>query len=173
MEAYPKFVQKIDKLSDWCGRIVSYLVYPLVAGVGYEVFARYLFSAPTVWAYDLTYMLYGTIFMLGASYTLLNKGHIRTDLFYEKWSTERKGKVDAVMYLLLFFPGMILYFIAGVDYASHSWITHEKAGSSPWMPIIYPFKTVIPLTAAILLIQGVSEFVKSLYAWKKGISDEQ
>jgi TRAP-type mannitol/chloroaromatic compound transport system permease small subunit len=63
---------------------------------------------------------------------------------------------------------MILYLIAGIDYAAHSWITHEKAANSPWMPIIYPFKAVIPLTAAMLLIQGVSEFIKSVYAWKKG-----
>jgi TRAP-type mannitol/chloroaromatic compound transport system permease small subunit len=159
----------IDRFADRLGRVISYLVYPLAMGVAYEVFARYLFRAPTVWAYDMTYMLYGTIFMLGASYTLLNKGHIRTDFFYDGWKTERKGKVDAILYLVLFFPGMVLYLMAGVDYASHSWATHEKAGTSPWMPIIYPFKTVIPVTAALLIIQGAAEFVKSLYAWKKGI----
>lgn len=168
MESYFKVVRRIDTLSDWSGRIISYLVYPLVGGVAYEVFARYLFHAPTVWAYDATYMLYGTIFMLGTAYTLLHKGHIRTDLFYNKWSARKQGMIDAIMYLLLFFPGMIFYLIAGLDYAAHSWITNEKAGNSPWMPIIYPFKTVIPVTAALLIIQGVSEFIKSVYAWKKG-----
>jgi TRAP-type mannitol/chloroaromatic compound transport system permease small subunit len=113
-------------------------------------------------------MLYGAIFMLGAAYTLLKKGHIRTDVLYGNWSPQKQGRIDAILYLVLFFPGMILYLIAGIDYAAHSWITNEKAANSPWMPIIYPFKTVIPLTAAMLIIQGVSEFIKSVYAWKKG-----
>ena len=168
MESYFRYVRTIDKISDWSGRIVSYLVYPLVGGVAYEVIARYVFHAPTEWAFDMTYMLYGSIFMLGAAYTLLQKGHIRTDLFYSKWPPRKQGKIDAIMYLVLFFPGMIFYLIAGIDYAAHSWITHERAGNSPWTPIIYPFKTVIPLTAAMLLIQGFSEFIKSIYAWKKG-----
>ena len=168
MESYLKWVEKIDRLSDWGGRTISYLIYPLVGGVAYEVIARYFLNAPTEWAYDVTYMLYGTIFMLGAAYTLLKKGHIRTDLLYGKWSPQKQGKIDAILYLVLFFPAMILYLIAGIDYAAHSWITHERAANSPWMPIIYPFKAVIPLTAAMLIIQGVSEFIKSVYAWKKG-----
>jgi len=168
LESYLKLVEKIDKLSGWSGKAISYLVYPLVGGVAYEVLARYLFHAPTDWAYDVTYMLYGSIFMLGAAYTLLNKGHIRTDMLYGKWSPQKQGKIDAILYLVLFFPGMIVYFWAGLDYAVHSWVTNEKAGNSPWMPIIYPFKTVIPITAAMLLIQGISEFLKSVYAWKRG-----
>ena len=168
MHRYLNIARTIDKLSDWSGRIVSYLVYPLVGGVAYEVIARYVFNAPTVWAYDLTYMLYGSIFMLGAAYTLLNKGHIRKDMLYNNWPPRKQAKVDAIMYLLLFFPGMILYFWASLDYAVHSWVTNEKAGNSPWMPIVYPFKTVIPVTAVMLLIQGVSEFIKSVDAWKKG-----
>lgn len=168
MESYFKIVRVIDKMSDWSGRIVSYLVYPMVGALFYEVFARYLFHAPTEWAYDVTYMLYGTIFMLGAAYTQLNKGHIRTDMLYGKWSPKIQGKIDAVMYLVLFFPGMIFFLIAGIDYASHAWITQERATLSPWRPVVYPFKTVIPITAAMLLIQGVSEFIKSVYAWKRG-----
>lgn len=168
MESYFKVVRAIDKMSHWSGRIVSYLVYPMVGGLSYEVFARYLFHAPTDWAYDVTYMLYGTIFMLGAAYTLLNKGHIRTDLFYNKFSPRKQGMIDAVMYLVLFFPGMIFFLVAGIDYAAHSWITHERATLSPWRPIIYPFKTVIPVTALLLLIQGMSEFLKSIHAAKKG-----
>lgn len=168
MESYLKWIDKIDRVSDWSGKLLSYLVYPLVGCVAYEVIARYFFNAPTEWAYDITYMFYGAIFMLGAAYTLLKKGHIRTDVLYGKWSPQKQGKIDAILYLFLFFPGMVLYLIAGIDYAAHSWMTHEKAANSPWMPIIYPFKTVIPLTAAMLLIQGVSEFIKSVYAWKKG-----
>ena len=168
MDSYFKVVHAIDKMSHWSGQIVSYLIYPMVGGLIYEVFARYLFHAPTDWAYDMTYMLYGTIFMLGAGYTLLNKGHIRTDMFYSKWPPQKQGKIDAIMYLTLFFPGMVFFLIAGIDYAAHSWITYERTTLSPWRPVIYPFKTVIPVTALLLLIQGVSEFFKSVHAWKRG-----
>jgi TRAP-type mannitol/chloroaromatic compound transport system permease small subunit len=168
LENYLKYVRAIDKFTDVTGRMFSYIVYPLVGAVAYEVFARYLFNAPTVWAYDMTYMLYGAIFMLGTAYTLKNKGHIRTDLFYNKWSPKRQGKIDAILYIFCFFPGMILYLWSSWDYTVHSWITNEKSSNSPWMPIIYPFKTVIPVTAVILLIQGISELIKSVYAWKKG-----
>lgn len=168
MESYFKIVRVIDRISYWSGRVISYLVYPMVGGLVYEVFARYLFRAPTDWAYDVTYMLYGTIFMLGAAYTLLNKGHIRTDLFYSKFPARRQGMIDAIMYLVLFFPGMIFFLVAGIDYAAHSWVTQERTTLSPWRPIIYPFKTVIPLTALMLMIQGVSEFIKSIYAAKMG-----
>ena len=88
LESDLKVIQVIDKMSDWSGRIVSYLIFPMVGLLAYEVFARYLFHAPTEWAYDVTYLFYGTIFMLGASYTLLNKGHIRTDMLYGRWSAK-------------------------------------------------------------------------------------
>jgi len=79
---------------------------------------------------------------LGASYTLLKKGHIRTDLLYNNWKPQETGKVDAILYLVCFFPGMIFYLISGIDYAAHSWATNEKSSNSPWMPIIYPFRRV-------------------------------
>jgi TRAP-type mannitol/chloroaromatic compound transport system permease small subunit len=168
MELCFKYIKVIEKISDSTGKAVSCLVYLLLGGLTYEVFSRYLFNAPTIWAFDLTYMLFGTIFMLGAPYTLFKKGHIRTDIFYSKWSARRQGMIDALMYLFLFFPGMIFYLIAGWDYAALSWVAREKAQFSPWSPIIYPFKTVIPVTAALLLLQGGCEFIKSVYAWKRG-----
>jgi TRAP-type mannitol/chloroaromatic compound transport system permease small subunit len=120
LEGYWKYVNAIDKFSDVTGRLFSYLVYPLVGCVAYEVFARYMFGAPTVWAYDVTYMFYGSIFMLGAAYTLLKKGHIRTDLFYNNWSPQKQGKIDAIMYLL-FFCGResIMRLIRGSPTKSH------------------------------------------------------
>jgi TRAP-type mannitol/chloroaromatic compound transport system permease small subunit len=157
-------IRTIDRISDWSGRIVCWLILPLVGSLTYEVFARYLFGAPTEWAYDVSYMLYGSLFMLGAAYALLRGGHIRTDMLYEKWSPRRQGTVDAVCYLFLFFPAMLfLLWMGGVE-AWHAWEIGERSDQSPWRPILYPFKTVIPVTALLLLVQGVSEFLKSLYA---------
>src|SRR5690348_16581149 len=88
-------IRAIDKVALWSGRIVAWLIVPMLLSLSYEVFARYLFEAPTIWAYDMTYMLYGTFIMLGSAFTLLRKGHIRTDSFYAAWSVKRQGAVDA------------------------------------------------------------------------------
>ena len=161
-------VRTIDGLAIWSGRIFCWLVVPLVAALTYEVFARYVFHAPTIWAYDVAYMLYGTHFMLGAAYTLYRGGHIRTDLFYQNWSVRTRGRIDAVLYLLLFFPGIALFFWMGLQEALHAWDIREVSDASPWRPILYPFKAVIPVALLLLMIQGVSEFLKSAYAALKG-----
>jgi TRAP-type mannitol/chloroaromatic compound transport system permease small subunit len=161
-------VRAIDGLAVWSGLLFCWLVVPLVFAMTYEVFARYVFNAPTIWAYDASYMLYGTHFMLGAAYTLYKGGHIRTDLFYQSWSVRTRGTIDATLYLLFFFPGIALFFWMGLQEALHSWDIREVSDASPWRPILYPFKAMIPIALALLLIQGVSEFLKSAYAAIEG-----
>jgi TRAP-type mannitol/chloroaromatic compound transport system permease small subunit len=161
-------VRAIDGLALWSGRLFCWLVLPLVFALTYEVFARYVFHAPTIWAYDAAYMLYGTHFMLGAAYTLYKGGHIRTDLFYQNWSVRTRGTIDATLYLLFFFPGIALFFWMGLQEALHAWDIREVSDASPWRPILYPFKAMIPISLALLLIQGVSEFLKSAYAAIEG-----
>ncbi|MFQ5946548.1 MAG: TRAP transporter small permease subunit, partial [Anaerolineae bacterium] len=112
--------------------------------------------------------LYGSHFMLGAAYTLYKGGHIRTDIFYGKWSPRTQGAIDAALYLLLFFPGMILFFRAGWAQALYSISIGETSDASSWRPPLYPLKTVLPATAFLLLIQGISEFLKSVYAIRRG-----
>jgi TRAP-type mannitol/chloroaromatic compound transport system permease small subunit len=157
-------VRAIDGFAEWCGRVFCLLALPLVVGLTYEVIARYGFNRPTIWAYDVTYMLYGSHFMLGAAYTLHRGGHIRTDIFYQAWSVRTRGIVDAVLYLFLFFPGMALFLWMGFQEAAQSWDIREVSDASPWRPIIYPFKAVIPVAVLLLIIQGISEFLKSAYA---------
>lgn len=166
--ALMKVIRVIDTFSDWSGRIICWVIIPLVVSLTYEVIARYLFNAPTEWAYDVSYMLYGTLFMLGAAYALFRGGHIRTDMLYEKWSPRRQGTVDAVCYLFLFFPAMLFFLWMGGQEAWHAWEIGERSDQSPWRPILYPFKAVIPVTALMLLAQGVSEFLKSVYAVRTG-----
>lgn len=172
MKSFPKslltVIKVIDGISEWTGKWVAWLIVPLIAGLSYEVIARYVFNAPTVWAYDLAYMLYGTLFMVGAAYTLRKNGHIRTDIFYDRWSPRRQGWINVISYLFLFFPGMFFFLISGLEAAIHSWTILEKSDFSPWRPPLYPFKTIIPLAALLLIIQGFSEFLKSLYASLKG-----
>ena len=166
--AFRATVNAIDRISSWSGRVVAWLIVPMTLAVTYEVVARHFFRAPTRWAFDVTYMLYGTHFMLGTAYTLMRVGHVRTDMLYQNWSIRRQNLVDTIGYLFFFFPAMILLFYFGWQEAYHSWTIRETSDASPWRPIVYPFKTVIPLTAILLLVQGVAEFLKSLYAVRTG-----
>ena len=161
-------VRVLDAISRWSGWIVCWLIIPLVGSLTYEVIARYVFNAPTIWAYDTSYMLYGSTFMLGAAFALYRGAHIRTDMLYQNWSPRTQGRIDAVCYLFLFFPAMIFFFWMGGQEALHSWSMLEKSDATPWRPPVYPFKTVIPVTALMLLMQGVSEFLKSVYAVRTG-----
>jgi TRAP-type mannitol/chloroaromatic compound transport system permease small subunit len=158
----------IDTFSEWTGKAVAWLILPLVFGLTYEGVARYLFNAPTMWAFDLSYMLYGSLFMLGAHYTLLKGAHIRTDMLWDKFSPRTKGRIDAIAYVFFFFPAMILLFYASVDEAWASWRMGELSEQTAWRPALWPFKAVVPLTALLLLVQGVSELLKSVYAARTG-----
>jgi TRAP-type mannitol/chloroaromatic compound transport system permease small subunit len=163
-----KVTRVVDAFSDWSGKAVAWLIVPLFLSLTYEGVARYAFDAPTLWAYDLSYMLYGAIFMLGAHYTLMKGAHIRTDILWEKFSVRTKGRIDAVAYIFFFFPAMILLFYASVDEAWHSFKMNELSEQTAWRPVLWPFKAVVPLTALLLLIQGLSELLKSLYAARTG-----
>ncbi len=161
-------VRIFDAIGELGGKLAAWLILPLVAGLTYEVIARYAFRAPTIWAFDIAYMLYGSLFMLGTGYCLLHKGHIRCDFFYAKLTPQKQGLVDAICYLSVFFPGMIFFLIVGWDSAYYSWVIREVSEASPWRPPIYPFKMVIPVSAFLLILQGVSEALKSLWAVRHG-----
>lgn len=155
---------RIDRIAIHSGRIVSWMIVPMVLSLTYEVVARYVFNAPTLWAYDMTFMLYGSFFMLGAAFTLQRKSHIRTDSFYAAWSPRKKGWVDSVCYVLFFFPFIYIFLVTGFEYFWKAFTTGEKFVSSPWMPVTWPFKLSMPLTGLLLALQGVSELLKSIYA---------
>jgi len=164
-----KTVRMIDKFTDTTGTWVAWLNMPLVAVIAYEVFARYVFHAPTIWSFDLTYMFYGTIFMLGAAFALHKGAHIRTDFFYETWSARTRGMVDSISYIVFFFPSIVmLLWISGGE-AWYAFDIKETSEQTPWRPILWPYKSVVPLTCVFLLIQGVSELIKSFYAARTGV----
>ena len=164
-----RLVRMIDKFSDTTGTWIAWLNVPLVLAVSYEVIARYAFDAPTIWSFDVTYMLYGTIFMLGAAYALHKGAHIRTDFFYEKWSDQTKGMVDSISYIVFFFPSIIMLLIASGNEAWYAFTIGETSEQTPWRPILWPYKSVVPVTCLMLLLQGVSETIKSVYAWRTGV----
>ena len=167
-----RMVQVIDRFTDTTGSWISWLNLPLVAVVAWEVIARYAFNAPTIWSFDMTYMLYGTIFMLGSAYALHKGAHIRTDFFYEKWTARTKGMVDSISYVVFFFPSLVMLLAASASEAWYAFGIHETSEQTPWRPILWPYKSVVPVTCVLLMIQGISETIKSIYAWRTGIELE-
>jgi TRAP-type mannitol/chloroaromatic compound transport system permease small subunit len=165
---FRRTIEVVDAIANWSGRITAWLIVPMTIAVTWEVVARHFFRAPTIWAFDVTYMLYGTHFMLGTAYTLMRVGHVRTDMLYSRWSIRRQNWIDAIGYFFFFFPAMILLFYFGWQEFYHSWSIGETSDASPWRPIVYPFKGVIPLTALLLLTQGIAELFKSAYAIRTG-----
>jgi TRAP-type mannitol/chloroaromatic compound transport system permease small subunit len=165
-------IRTVDRFTDWTGTAISWLSVPLVAAVAYEVVARYVFNAPTIWAYDVTYMLYGTLFMLGAAYALHKGAHIRTDLFWDQFSIRKKGWIDVASYVLFFFPGFLVLLVVSLNEGLYAWRINELSDQTPWRPILWPFKLVVPLACFLMLVQGVSEFLKSLYMARTGVELE-
>lgn len=161
-------ITRIDRFSQWIGCRVAWLTVPLFGAMVYEVIVRYAFTAPTMWAYDISRMLYGAAFMLGAGYGLYKGVHIRADFIYRKWPPRAQATVDAALYLLFYFPGLIVFGWMSVDFAYESWIRLERGMDTAWMPYVFPIKTVLPIGVAFLFIQGISELLKCLYAARKG-----
>lgn len=163
-----KIVWAIDWFSEWQGRITCLLVLPIIAAMVYEVIARKFFIAPTLWAFDISRMLYGTSFMLGAAYALMRGLHIRADFLYRGFSVKNQGRVDLVLYVVFFMPGMILLYWAAYEFAMKSFGQNETAGDSTWAPIVWPVKMALAAGVAFLVLQGVSEILKSWYAATRG-----
>lgn len=163
-----RWIRLLDAISIWSGKSVAWLIVPMVLALSYEVFMRYLLSAPTAWAYDVTFILYGTLFMVASAYTLQRKGHIRTDSFYGTWSVRKQGVVDTVCYVLFYFPGLLAFLYVGWEFFVKSYEQNERIMTSTWMPIIWPLKFVLPLSTALLLTQGFAELLRSIHAARKG-----
>lgn len=159
-----RLADAIDALTRFVGKAIAWLILPMVLSLVWEVVARYFFNAPTVWAYDMTFMLYGTFFMLGSAWTLQRGGHIRTDTYYSGWSDRTKARVDLACYAVFFFPALVVFAWLGAEYFWKSFGQNERIVTSPWLPIVWPFKFVIPATAVLLVLQGAAECLR---AWPR------
>jgi len=165
VESYIRFA---DRLSAWFGKVFAWCVMIMTLGVGYEVVVRYLFRAPTPWAFDLSYMMYGTMFMMAGAYTLSRDGHVRGDFVYRLWKPRTQATVELVLYFLFFFPGVIALVFSGWRYASRSWRYLEVSNMSPANIPIYQFKTVIIAAGLLLVIQGVAQVFRCIITIRTG-----
>ena len=164
-----RVTRALDAITRVVGRAVAWLIVPMVGSLVYEVTARYVFDAPTLWAYDMTFMLYGTFFMVGSAWTLQKGGHIRTDVYYGRWSPRTQARVDLACYAVLFFPAMAVMGWLGAEYFWKSFGQNERIVTSPWLPLVWPFKFMIPATAVLLLLQGIAECIR---AWHRAFGPD-
>ena len=166
---YLAVIRAIDKVTELTSYVFVIAIVPLMLANVVEVFARYVFRSPTVWALDVTTMSYATLFMLGAALALLKGAHVRTDMLWERFSDRTKGMIDSLAFLVFFLPTMaVLFFISWDDFL-YSISIDERSSSGAWTPILWPLRGVVPLTAFMLFLQGISELMKSLWAWRTGV----
>jgi len=158
----------IDRSSLGIGRLVSWLIVPIIGAMIFEVVARYAFTAPTIWAYDTSRMFCGAAFMLGGGYALAKGVHIRSDFLYRKWSVKTQGLVDTLLYLVFFLPTMLILLWVSGDWAWRSLSQGERGIDTAWAPLLGPIKSTVPIGILFLTIQGVSELLKSIYAASRG-----
>ena len=163
-----KSITSIDKFSMVTGKIVCWILIPLILAMTYEVIARKFFLAPTIWAYDISRFLYGAFFMLGAGYALSKGVHIRADFLYRNFKVKTQGIVDAVLYILFYFPGLLFFFYMTTGFVQESIMRGERGMDTAWMPYLWPIKSCLWFGILFLLIQGVSEVLKSYYASTRG-----
>ena len=157
-----------DKFSKRVGSVVCWILMPLIFAMTYEVLARKLFLAPTIWAYDISRFLYGALFMLGAGYALSRGVHIRADFLYRNFKIKNQGLIDFWLYLLFYFPGLIVFLYMTFGFVLESIQRGERGMDTTWMPYMWPIKTCLLIGIIFLLIQGFSELLKSYWAAKKG-----
>jgi len=164
-----RFIDFADRLSGWFGRSFAWLVLLMTLGMSYEVVVRYMFNNPTPWAYELSYIMYGSLFMVGGAYTLSRGGHVRGDFIYRMWPVRVQGIVDLILYLIFFFPGITALILAGWKYASRSIGYGEVSANSPAGIPIYQFKAIMVLAGVLLFIQGLAQVCRCIIAIRDGV----
>ncbi len=158
----------IDRLSTFVGQTFAWTILVLTGIVVYEVFVRYVFRAPTSWGYDVSYMLYGTLFMMAGAYALSRNGHVRGDFLYRNFPPRRQAWFDLVLYILFFFPAIFAFMISGWHFFADSLRQNERSMFSPSGPVIWPFKLLIPVVGLLLLLQGLVEVVRCIRCIREG-----
>ena len=168
MDSFKKYLNMVDRISFWSGQVVSVAALIMVCIIAYDVIMRYAFRAPTIWQYDLSYMMGGSIVMLGTGYVHSQRRHVRVDILYNLFPEKTKLTIDIICTILLFFPLIIGLIIAASEHAIHAYIIKEFSEVGFWRPRMWPFRSVIPIGLFILLLQGLVNFIRDFYKLIKG-----
>jgi TRAP-type mannitol/chloroaromatic compound transport system permease small subunit len=168
-----RFLLGVDRFSAWVGKTFAWLILILVLLTSYDVIARYGFNSPTGYAFDVSYYLYATIFMVGGAYALSRNQHVRGDVFYRLWPVRVQASIEIVLMLLMFFPAVIALISSGWQFFWPSFQFQERTQTSFVALPLYPLKAVIPFAGALMLIQGIVEFIRATIALRVGAWPER
>ena len=172
-----RFIEIIDTLSTWVGKAFAWCILVLTFAYSYEVVARYVFDNPTAWAFDISYTMYGALFMMAGAYALSRDAHVRGDVIYRLWPPRVQAWIEIVLIVFFLFPGMAALVYAGYDYAAASWSYRpygfdgpagEISINSPAGVPVAPLKTILPVAAFFVLIQGIAEFCRCVLCIREG-----
>ncbi|MEO8486707.1 MAG: TRAP transporter small permease subunit [Betaproteobacteria bacterium] len=163
-----KLLLFVDKVSTWVGQAFSWLIVSLTLLISWEVFSRYALDHPHAWAFDVMIMMYGTLFMMAGAYTLAKNGHVRGDVLYGFFPPRLQAGLDLTLYLMFFIPGVVALVWAGYVFAGESWAIREGSNITADGPPYYPFKSIIPVAGAFLLVQGIVEIIRCVICLKQG-----
>jgi TRAP-type mannitol/chloroaromatic compound transport system permease small subunit len=163
-----KYIYFFESLSIWIGRAFGWCILILTLSVTYEVFVRYVLNAPTVWAFDMMVQMYGALFLMAGPYALAQDAHVRGDVLYRLFPFKVQARIDLILYIFFFFPGMLALFYFGYEIASDSWRYKEVSWNSPARIQIYFFKSLIPLAGVLLILQGISECMRCILCIRDG-----
>ncbi len=172
-----RFPLVIDRLSAWVGKAFAWCILVLTLAYVYEVFVRKALRDPTAWAFDISYTMYGALFMMAGAYALSRDAHVRGDVLYRLWPVRVQAVIELTLLILFLFPGMAALIYAGVDYAAESWSYRpwgpggppgEISINSPAGVPVAPLKTLLPIAAFLVLLQGMAEAVRCVLCLKHG-----
>ena len=163
-----RFLLFIDSLSTWVGKSFAWLILVLTFAVSYEVFVRYVLRAPTTWAFDISYIMYGAMFLMAGAYTLSRNGHVRADVIYRLWRPRVQASMDLTLYILFFLPAIAAFMYSGWNYDKFSVQFREVSIFSPAGVPVFPLKALIPVTGLLLLLQGIAEIIRCILCIRQG-----
>ena len=162
-----KLLLAVDRFSTGFGKLFAWAVVALTMLIVWEVFSRYVMNKPHAWVLDAQIMLYGTLFMSAGAYTLSKAGHVRGDVLYGFFRPRTQATIDLTLYILFFLPGIVALTWAGWSFANESLAIREQTFNADPIPV-YPFKFVIPVAGAALLLQGLVEIVRCVMCLQQG-----
>lgn len=167
-----KLLHTAEGISTWVGKAFAWLIVALMLLVVVEVFKRYALNMPTAWVFDASNMLYGTLFMMGGAYALAHDGHVRGDFLYGRMKPRTQAALDLVLYVAFFMPGVAALTWSGWTYFGDSLRIRETTFNATPLPV-YPFKAMIPIAGALVMMQGLSEMLRCVVCLRTGAWTER
>lgn len=163
-----RFLHFVDSLSVWVGKCFAWCIVVLTFATCYEVFVRYVLNAPTVWAFDMSVQMYGSLFVMAGAYALAQDAHVRGDVLYRLMSHRAQATIDLVLYIIFLLPAVFALTWYGYGFAADSWFYKEVSWSSPARIQIYFFKTLIPVAGVLIFLQGLAESIRCIMCIRNG-----